>query len=85
MQLITLPAHFDGEKICLDVPYELKRNYELFVVVMPRDEDEVKTEHLKGVPGKQLLKHMGVISSHDAKMMTKAIEEGCERIDSDEW
>lgn len=34
METITLRAHFDGEQILLDDPYELRPNTNLFVVVI---------------------------------------------------
>ena len=40
---------------------------------------------VKGVSGKDLLKFSGTIGQADLQMMTKAIEEGCERIDRSEW
>ena len=39
----------------------------------------------KGVPGKQLLDFAGAIERDDLEAMTQAIEEGCERINPDEW
>lgn len=39
----------------------------------------------KGVPGRDLLKFSGVISSEDARTMLEAVEEGCEKVDIDEW
>ncbi len=39
----------------------------------------------KGVKGKDLLKFEGVISGDDLKLMTRAIEEGCEKVDIGEW
>lgn len=39
----------------------------------------------KGTPLKNLLKFKGTISSEDLKLMKDAIEEGCEKIDFDEW
>ena len=38
-----------------------------------------------GTPGKDLLKFAGSISTEDAEQMRHAIEEGCERIDPNEW
>ncbi len=38
-----------------------------------------------GVPGKQLLQFAGTISPDDAKLMSEAIEHGCEQIDTNEW
>jgi hypothetical protein len=44
MRVITLQAHFDGEQICLDEPFELKPNTKLIVTVLldeqPDDEYE---------------------------------------------
>lgn len=39
----------------------------------------------KGVDGKSLLRFEGAISPDDLKLMSKAIEEGCEKVDINEW
>jgi len=39
----------------------------------------------KGVSGKQLLSFAGSIPADDLKAMKKAIEEGCEKVDLNEW
>jgi hypothetical protein len=38
MDTITLPAHYDGEHIRLDVPFELEPNTKLIVTVLPEKE-----------------------------------------------
>ena len=38
-----------------------------------------------GVPGRSLLIFAGTIPADDLLLMSEAIEEGCERVDSDEW
>jgi hypothetical protein len=38
-----------------------------------------------GEPGKNLLKWVGCIPAQDLKEMEQAIEEGCERVDQNEW
>ncbi len=38
MDAITLPAHFDGEQIVLDQPFELKPDTKLLVTVLPEEE-----------------------------------------------
>lgn len=38
-----------------------------------------------GVPGMQLLRFAGSIPPEDLKVMRQAIEDGCERVDSNEW
>ncbi len=39
----------------------------------------------RGTPGRELLKFAGILSPEDAKAMMDAIEEGCERIEPNEW
>lgn len=38
-----------------------------------------------GVPGKDLLRFAGTIDAQDLAIMTQAIEEGCEKVNPDEW
>jgi hypothetical protein len=38
-----------------------------------------------GIPGQQLLRFAGAISLDDTTLMSEAIEEGCERVDTNEW
>lgn len=40
MEAVTLPAHFDGEKILLDRPYELEPDTKLMVTVLPKTQDD---------------------------------------------
>jgi len=47
--------------------------------------DFAKSLSPKGVEGKSLLRFKGLIPVDDLKMMCAAIEEGCEKVDSDEW
>ena len=35
MSIVTLPAHFDGKRICLDEPFNLKMNTKLIVTILP--------------------------------------------------
>ena len=39
----------------------------------------------QGMPGRALLRFLGMISSEDAKTMEEEIETGSERVDADEW
>ena len=39
----------------------------------------------RGVPGRQLLRFSGTVSSDDAQLMREAIEQGCVQIDTNEW
>ena len=43
------------------------------------------TPQPRGVPGKALLSFAGAISPDDARAMAQAIEEGCEKVNPDEW
>lgn len=47
--------------------------------------DYVKTLIPKGVEGKSLLKFEGAIPSDDLQLMSKAIEDNCEKVDTSEW
>jgi len=39
----------------------------------------------KGVSGRDLLRFAGILDAESAREMEEAIEEGCERVDLDEW
>ena len=43
------------------------------------------TPPLQGVRGSTLLQFAGTIDESDLEAMSRAIEDGCERIDADEW
>ncbi len=43
------------------------------------------TPPLQGVRGSTLLQFAGTIDESDLAAMSQAIEDGCERIDADEW
>ncbi|MBI5409684.1 MAG: hypothetical protein HZA14_10000 [Nitrospirae bacterium] len=47
--------------------------------------DFVKTLIPKGVEGKSLLRFEGAISADDLQLMSKIIEENCEKVDTGEW
>ena len=38
-----------------------------------------------GVPGKKLIKFAGSLSEEDAEELSQIIQEGCEKIDYNEW
>jgi hypothetical protein len=38
-----------------------------------------------GVSGRQLLRFAGMITTEEAQALSQAVEEGCERIDSNDW
>lgn len=40
---------------------------------------------ISGIPGRKLLHFSGVIEKKDLDSMRRAIEEGCERVDLNEW
>jgi hypothetical protein len=44
METVTLRAHFDGEQIRLDEPFELEPNTELIVTIVPRVSDEERED-----------------------------------------
>lgn len=40
MNTITLRAHFDGEKICLDESFELKPDAKLIITILPEEQSD---------------------------------------------
>ena len=40
MPLISLPAHFDGDRICLDETFDLKPNTKLIVTIIPKQQPD---------------------------------------------
>jgi hypothetical protein len=43
------------------------------------------TSSQKGVSGKKLLRFAGILNADDVNEMTQAIENGCEKVDINEW
>lgn len=43
------------------------------------------TPLLRGTPGAEIVQLAGILPDEDAEQMLRAIEEGCERIDPNEW
>jgi hypothetical protein len=46
MNMISLPAHFDGQSIQLDQPFDLKPNTRLVVMVLPESDEEADWSNL---------------------------------------
>jgi hypothetical protein len=44
METKTLRAHFDGNQILLDEPFELEPNVELIITVLPKSSDEERAD-----------------------------------------
>ena len=40
MNPVSIPAHFDGERILLDEPIELEPETRLIVTILPREDEE---------------------------------------------
>lgn len=53
MNTITLPAHFDGEQIRLDIPFVLAPNTRLIVTILPQSlsDEEQSAWHLLSAVG----------------------------------
>ncbi len=45
MPIIALPAHFDGERICLDETFELEQDAKLIVTVLPKQKSDIEHEN----------------------------------------
>lgn len=42
-------------------------------------------EPIRGIPGKELLKFVGLFPPEDIEEIKQAIEEGCGKVDASEW
>jgi len=60
------------------LPVNLQKQVLVFV-------DTLQSPPIRGVPGQQLLVFAGSIPSEDLEQMRKAIEAGCEQVDTNEW
>lgn len=60
------------------IPYEDQRIILDFIKVLAG-------RKVKGIPGRDLLVFSKTIEKSDTDSMMKAIEEGCEKVDSDGW
>mgnify|MGYP001501832459 CR=1 FL=1 len=70
------------EKAILDEVHQLKIDEQKKVLEYARS---LSAASSKGVMGKDLLRFAGSIDKEDLLKMSQAIEDDCERINSDEW
>ena len=54
MPFVTLPAHFDGERICLDEPFDLETDAKLIVTILPKQESDNEHEAWLLLSGQRL-------------------------------
>ena len=54
MPIVTLPAHFDGERICLDEPFDLKPETKLMVTILPKQEPDNEHKNWLLLSGQRL-------------------------------
>ena len=54
MPMIAVPAHFDGERICLDEPFDLEPNAKLIVTILPGRESDSEYAAWSRLSGQRL-------------------------------
>ena len=54
MPIISLPAHFDGERICLDETFDLEPDTKLIVTILPEEEPDSEHEAWLLLSGQRL-------------------------------
>ena len=59
MPIIALPAHFDGQKICLDEPFDLKSDTKLIVTILPKQQLDSEHDNWLSLSGQKLKKAYG--------------------------
>ena len=84
--MVAIKGHFDGKVIVPDEPLDLPKHQRLIVHIEPVGEaGSPAGPGPRGIDGGQLLKFAGTIPGEDLAAMERAIREGCERIDGDDW
>jgi hypothetical protein len=79
--VVAMKGHFDGKVIVPDEPVDLPVNQPLIVRVEPADGAATPP----GVPGAALLRFAGSIERSELEAMRGAIDEGCGRVDPNDW
>jgi hypothetical protein len=79
--MVTIRGHFDGKVIVPDAPVNLPTGRSLTFRV---DLQETGVPP-SGVPGNSLLRFAGRLTAQEADAIAEAIEQGCERVDGNEW
>lgn len=54
MPMVTLPAHFDGKRICLDEPFDLETDTKLIVTVLQKQEPDNEHKSWALLSGRRL-------------------------------
>ena len=54
MPIVALPAHYDGEQICLDEAFDLKPGARLIVTVLSQDQSDKEHENWLSISGQTL-------------------------------
>lgn len=59
MPIVTLPAHFNGERICLDEPFDMEPDTKLIVTILPKQEPDDEHEAWLLLSGQRIEKAYG--------------------------
>lgn len=73
MPMIAVPAHFDGERICLDEPFDLAPNTKLIVTILPEQESENEYKAWLYVSGQRLESAYGENEPEYSKDLLKEV------------
>jgi hypothetical protein len=80
--MVAIRGHFDGKVFVPEEPVAFPVGQRLIMRMEPVGATGVDAI---GVSGKSLLRFAGLIDSISLGEMEAAIEEGCERVDHNEW
>lgn len=70
------------------LPPEARQHAEEFVAFLSQKYAPLAqptATRVQGISGRELLRFAGAIEADDLKLMSAAIEEGCEQVDHHEW
>jgi hypothetical protein len=67
------------------LPPEARHQAEDFISYLRQKYAPTSSPASRGTPGRELLQFAGTIEPDDLALMKQAIEEGCEKVDANEW
>jgi hypothetical protein len=82
---VAIRGRFDGKVFIPDETVDLPRDQRVILHVEPDAEERASGQLPPGMPGSDFRQFIGMISEEDLKLMSDAIEDGCEQIDPGEW
>ncbi|HEY8667631.1 MAG TPA: hypothetical protein VIL86_13265 [Tepidisphaeraceae bacterium] len=85
--MVAITAHFDGKNFIPEEPVDLPRDQRVLLHVSSIEDNlaDPNPSTQRGTPIAELMKLAGTLDAQSAAEMMRAIEEGCEQVDPNDW